>query len=142
MLVLLVAGARRFLNAGVETGLDREAGMLHNAAMASDRKTVDFIVEQIAGAGVISARLMFGEYGVYCNGKMVAIIGDDRLFLRLTSGGRAFAAEAEEVSPYPGAKPHLLIDAERWDDSEWMTELVRITCIELPLPKPKKAKRS
>ena len=39
-----------------------------------------------------------------------------------------------------GAKPHLLIDPERWDDSEWITELVRITCSELPLPKPKKAK--
>jgi TfoX/Sxy family transcriptional regulator of competence genes len=112
------------------------------AVMASDRKTVDFIIEQIAGAGAISARPMFGEYGVYCDGKIVAIIGDGQLFVRPTSGGRAYAAEAEEVSPYPGAKHHLLIDAERWDDGEWMTELVRVTCIELPLPKPKKAKRS
>jgi TfoX/Sxy family transcriptional regulator of competence genes len=85
---------------------------------------------------------MFGEYGVYCDGKMVAIIGDEQLFVRPTSGGRAFATDAEEVPPYPGAKPHLLIDAERWDDSEWMSELVRITCAELPLPKPKKAKPS
>ena len=109
--------------------------------MASDRKTVDFIIEQIAGAGTVSARPMFGEYGVYCDGKMVAIIGDDRLFLRPTPGGRAFAAGVEELSPYPGAKPHLLIDADRWDDSEWMAGLVRITCLELPLPKPRKAKR-
>ena len=116
--------------------------MRHNGAMASDRKTVDFIVEQIAGAGDVSARAMFGEYGVYCDGKMVAIIGDDQLFVRPTSGGRAFAAEAEEAAPYPGAKPHLLIDAERWDDSDWMSELVRITCSELPLPKPKKTKPS
>ena len=85
---------------------------------------------------------MFGEYGVYCDGKMVAIIGDEQLFVRPTSGGRAFAVEAEQVSPYPGAKPHLLIDAERWDDRDWMTELVRITCAELPLPKPKKTKPS
>ena len=110
--------------------------------MATDRKTVDFIVEQIAGAGTVSARSMFGEYGLYCDGKMVAIIGDEQLFLRPTSAGRAFATEAEDVSPYPGAKPHLLIDAERWDDGEWMTELVRLTCAELPLPKPKKPKRS
>src|SRR5687768_3043631 len=99
-----------FPDASAKTGLDCKPVMRHNAAMASDRKTVDFIVEQIAGAGVVSARPMFGEYGVYCDGKMVAIIGDDQLFLRPTSGGRAFAAEAEEVSPYPGAKPHLLID--------------------------------
>ncbi|HEY6815114.1 MAG TPA: TfoX/Sxy family protein [Croceibacterium sp.] len=110
--------------------------------MASDRKTVDFIVEQCAGAGDVSARAMFGEYGVYCDGKMVAIIGDDRLFVKPTPGGRAFADGADEASPYPGAKPCLLIDAERWDDSDWLTELIRITSLELPLPKPKKAKRS
>jgi TfoX/Sxy family transcriptional regulator of competence genes len=116
--------------------------MRHNAAVASDRKTVDFIVEKIGGAGDVSARAMFGEYGVYCDGKMVAIVGDDQLFVRPTAGGRAFAPDADEAAPYPGAKPHLLIDAERWDDGEWMSELVRITCSELPLPKPKKAKRS
>jgi TfoX/Sxy family transcriptional regulator of competence genes len=110
--------------------------------MPTDRKTVDFIVEQAAEAGTVSARAMFGEFGMYCDGKMVAIIGDEQLFVRNTSAGRAFAPEAEEVSPYPGAKPHLLIDAERWDDSEWMSELVRLTCAELPLPKPKKPKRS
>ena len=78
--------------------------MLPNAAMSSDRKTVDFIIEQIVGAGVVSARPMFGEYGVYYDGKMVAIVADDQLFLRPTSGGRAFAVEAEGVSPYPGAQ--------------------------------------
>jgi TfoX/Sxy family transcriptional regulator of competence genes len=110
--------------------------------MATDRKTVDYIVEQASGAGVVAARAMFGEYGLYCDGKMVAIVGEDQLFLRPTAAGRAFAADAEEVPPYPGAKPHLLIDAERWDDREWLSELVRLTCAELPLPKPKKPKRS
>ena len=109
--------------------------------MASDRKTVDYIVEQMAGAGTVSARPMFGEYGVYCDGKMVAIIGDDQLFIKPTTGGRRIASEAQEVAPYRGAKPYLLVDAERWDDRDWMAELVRVTAGELPLPKPKPAKR-
>ena len=84
---------------------------------------------------------MFGEYGLYCDGKMIAIIADEQLFIKPTNGGRSLAEGAEEVSPYPGAKPCLLIGPDRWDDREWMSELARITATELPAPKPKSAKR-
>ena len=103
--------------------------------MASNRRTVEFFVEQAAAAGAVSARPMFGEYGLYCDGKMVGIIGEDQLFIKPTAMGRSFAGGADEVSPYPGAKPCLLIKPDRWDDAEWMSELVRITAAELPPPK-------
>lgn len=110
--------------------------------MATDRKTVDYILEQIAGAGAISAKAMFVEYGLYCDGKMVAIIGNDQLFVKPTAGGRALAPDAEEASPYPGAKVCLLIDADSWDDREWLSELVQITAAELPAPKEKVRKEA
>jgi len=106
--------------------------------MATERKTVEYLVDRMSKAGAVSARPMFGEYGVYCDGKMVAIIGDGQLFLKPTPAGRALAADAEEVPPYPGAKPHLLI--EGWDDQDWLSDLVRATAAELPTPKPKPAK--
>ena len=109
--------------------------------MPTDRKIVDYIVDQIAGAGSVAAKPMFGEYGLYCDGKMIAIIGDEQLFIKLTEGGRSLANGAEEVSPYPGAKSCLLIEPDRWDDRLWMSELARITAAELPVPKPKSAKR-
>lgn len=109
--------------------------------MATDPKTVDYITNQIAGAGAVAAKPMFGEYGLYCDGKMIGIIGNDQLFIKPTSGGRTFAPECEEVPPYPGTKPCLLVDADRWDDRDWLTELARITAAELPTPKPKPAKR-
>jgi TfoX/Sxy family transcriptional regulator of competence genes len=106
--------------------------------MATDRKTVDYIVEQIAGA--VAARPMFGEYGLYSDGKMIGIIADEQLFLKPTAGGRALAGHAEEAAPYPGAKPYLLIEAERWEDRDWLTDLVRVTTAETPAPKPKRVK--
>lgn len=109
--------------------------------MATDRKTVDHIVDQIAGAGAVSARPMFGEYGLYCDGKMIGIIGDGQLFIKPTDGGRALAKDAEERPPYPGAKPFLLIDADGWEDRDWLADLVRTTAAELPMPKPKPAKK-
>ncbi|WP_443486874.1 TfoX/Sxy family protein [Novosphingobium aerophilum] len=110
--------------------------------MASDRKTVEFLVEQMAGGGTVTAKAMFGEFGIYCDGKMVALVCDDHLFVKSTVGGRAFAAGAEEAPPYPGAKPCLLIDAEQWDDSEWLAEIVRITFQELPAPKVRAKRKS
>ena len=106
--------------------------------MASDPKTVDFIIDQIAAAGDVSARKMFGEYGVYCDGKMVAMVCDDQLFVKPSAGARALAPDLGEGVPYPGAKPCLLVDTDRWDDRDWLTELIRISARELPAPKPKK----
>ena len=106
--------------------------------MVTDRRTVDYLVDQMAAAGAVTARPMFGEYGVYCDGKMIAIIGDEQLFIKPTPGGRALARDAKEASPYPGAKPHLLIDADRWEHHEWLADLVRVTAAELPAPKPAK----
>jgi TfoX/Sxy family transcriptional regulator of competence genes len=108
--------------------------------MATDRRTVDYLIDQMAEAGVVTARPMFGEYGVYCDGKMIAIIGNEQLFIKPTAGGRAWSRDAEEVPPFPGAKPYLLIDADRWEDPDWLAALVRVTAAELPAPKPKPAK--
>ncbi|KVD34415.1 competence protein TfoX [Burkholderia ubonensis] len=106
--------------------------------MASSQSTVDFIVEQMAAAGAVSARKMFGEYGIYCDGKMVALVCDDRLFVKPTPDGKAFLGECEECPPYPGAKPCFVISGERWDEREWLSRLIRITAAQLPPPKPRK----
>jgi TfoX/Sxy family transcriptional regulator of competence genes len=109
--------------------------------MSSLQTTVDFILEQISAAGNVSARKMFGEFGVYCDGKIVALICNDQLFVKPTSSGRAFLGEVVEAPPYEGAKPSLLIDDNRWDDAEWITELIRVTAQDLPAPKAKKPKK-
>ncbi len=109
--------------------------------MASQQETVDFIVEQSAKAGAVSGRKMFGEYAIYCNGKMVALICDDRLFVKPTNAGRAFIGTPTEASPYKGAKPCFLISGDQWDDADWLAELIKVSTAELPLPKKKKPRR-
>ena len=107
--------------------------------MASRQSTVDYLVEQMAGAGEISAKKMFGEYGVYCDGKIVALICDDQLFVKPTPGGKAMAGECEEGTPYPGAKPHLLVSGGKWDDHAWLARLISLTAAELAATPKKKA---
>lgn len=105
--------------------------------MSSKQSTVDFILEQITNAGTVYAKKMFGEYALYCDDKVVALVCDDQLFVKPTKAGKAFISNYIEGHPYVGAKPYLLISGEIWDDKEWLTELIQITAAELPLPKKK-----
>lgn len=108
--------------------------------MSTQQKTVDYILEQSAGAGGITAKKMFGEYGMYCDGKVMAFICDDQLFIKPTEAGRAYLGEVTEAEAYPGSKMYFLIDGDRWDDADWLAGLVKATADDLPVPKPKKVK--
>lgn len=108
--------------------------------MSSRQSTVDFILDQVADAGRVSAKKMFGEYALYCNTKVVALVCDDQLFVKPTNAGKTFINDYVEGIPYPGAKPYLLISADLWEDREWLTQLIQITALELPPPKKKKTK--
>lgn len=107
--------------------------------MSSDPVFVEYVCDQIGGAGSIAYRKMFGDYAIYCDGKVVALVCDNQFFVKPTAGGRAFIGAVAEGLPYPGAKPYFLIGDEL-DDREWASNLVRITAREVPPPKPKKKK--
>jgi TfoX/Sxy family transcriptional regulator of competence genes len=109
--------------------------------MATQKRTIDYLIEQTTGAGILSVKPMFGEYGVYVDGKMVGSVCDDQLFIKPTASGRVHAEPVSDAPPYPGAKPQMLIEADRWEDAIWLSELLRVTAAELPAPKPRKPNR-
>jgi TfoX/Sxy family transcriptional regulator of competence genes len=110
--------------------------------VASDLSFVEFIADQIQSAGEIRFRKMFGEYALYCNNKVVALICDNRLFVKQTESGRSFIEQNDsvvEAPAYKGAKNSFLIE-DKFEDHEWISTLIQITAEELPEPKPKKKK--
>jgi len=71
--------------------------------MASD---VDFVAHVCGQAGLgnaLSYRKMFGEYALYLDGRVVALVCDNMLFVKPTDAGRALLGAVEEAPPYPGA---------------------------------------
>ncbi len=108
--------------------------------MASDQSFVDYVTGQMAGAGDIIAKKMFGEYGLYANGIFFGVICDNKLFVKPTAGGRQFIGEVVEAPPYEGAKNSFLIE-DQVEDADWLSELVTITTAELPPPKNRKKKK-
>lgn len=109
--------------------------------MASDLAYVQHVCDQLQDVGAISYRKMFGEYGLYVRGKMVALICDNQLFLKPTEVGRQLLGKPSEGRPYPGARPHFVLD-EHLDNRELLSALFRATEAALPAAKPKKKKRS
>ncbi len=106
--------------------------------MGSTQEFIDYIVDQIGDANDITYRKMFGEYALYLDGKVIALVCDDQLYIKPTDGGRKFIKDAKEAPPYPGAKMYFLI--EDHDNREWLSELARITAKEVPLTVKKKRK--
>lgn len=104
--------------------------------MASDLSFVEYVRDQMHGAGAVTFKKMFGEYALYIDEKIVALVCDNQLFVKPTAAGRALLHTVTEASPYPGAKPQLLI-TEQLDDRQFVAELMRATAAELPAPKPK-----
>ena len=108
--------------------------------MASDVSFVEFVADQIAGAGHITFKKMFGEFGLYCDGKIIGLVCDNQLFIKPTAAGRNYIQNPVEAPPYPGAKNYFLIE-DQIENREWLTRLVRLSADELPAPKPKSPKR-
>lgn len=108
--------------------------------MSSTQGFLDHVLAQFDRHCGVTAKKMFGEYGLFSGGKMFGMVCDDRLLIKPTAGGRAYIGRVVEAEPYPGAKPSFLIE-ERLEDREWLSELARITTRELPMPKPKKPRK-
>ena len=78
--------------------------------MATHKETVEFVLGKLRDAKRFSARAMFGEYALYADGVVVALICDDRLYVKILPASSELEGECEKGEPYPGAKPHYLID--------------------------------
>ncbi|MFV0244616.1 MAG: TfoX/Sxy family protein [Qingshengfaniella sp.] len=106
--------------------------------MASGQGTVDFICDQMAGAGQITWRKMFGEYGVYCDGTFIGVICDDTLFLKVTGPAGVAEPGLDLAQAYDGAKPSFRIPSEMLDDAARLAAFVQIVRDSLPVGKSKR----
>ena len=106
--------------------------------MASSKEYLQYVLEQLSGLGGVSARAMMGEYLLYCEGKLIGGVYDDRLLLKPTKTAirilEASSGGAQTDIPYPGAKPMLVADV---DDRELTVRVLRAALEELPEPKRK-----
>jgi DNA transformation protein len=78
--------------------------------MATQKETVEFLLAKLRQPQTFSARAMFGEYALYADGKVVALICDDLLYVKILPASQELEALCEKGEPYPGARPHYLVE--------------------------------
>jgi TfoX/Sxy family transcriptional regulator of competence genes len=108
--------------------------------VSTDQGFVDFIIDQTGTAGSITYKKMFGEYALYCDGQVVALVCGNKLYVKPTNAGRDFIGAVVEAKPYPSASPRFLIE-DKIDDRKWLSKLMKITADELLTQKTKKNKK-
>src|SRR5881628_423116 len=105
--------------------------------MATQKETVEFLLSKLRDPKRFSARPMFGEYALYADGKVVALVCDDRLYVKIVPASAELEPLCEQGAPYPGARPHYLVEEGQ------LSSLPRLTTILCAIAKslPEKKKR-
>lgn len=109
--------------------------------MSTKAEAADALVDLLndaLGARRVTARRMFGEFGLYCDGRFFAVICDDTLLLKPLPELRAAMGTPEEAPPHPRAKPWLRPSGEDLDDPARIARLVQVALDHLPPETPRK----
>lgn len=109
--------------------------------MATQKETVEFIIEKLNAPRTFATRAMFGEYALYCNGKVVALICDDTLFVKILPASAVLADMCEQGEAYPGSKPYYIVPEDMLREGGHIAEILIDIAASLPTKKPKIKKK-
>lgn len=92
--------------------------------MSTSAQTIAHLLDLLQGQAALTARRMFGEYALYLDGKTVAFVCDDQLFLKPLPQAMALLPGREMAPAYPGSKLYILV-TEDLDDPDLVGRALR-----------------
>ena len=111
----------------------------------------DFVLEQLATAGRLASRRMFGGVGLYLDGLFFALIDDDTLYFKTDDSNRERYRQAgsQPFCPYPDRPDYQMgywaVPAEVLEDAEalkaWAREALAVALRSKPARRPARARR-
>ncbi len=105
--------------------------------MATQKETIEFILSKLRDRSRFSTRAMFGEYALYADGKVVALVCDDLLYVKILPASQALEPLCDQGEPYPGAKPHYLVEEGQLSTLENLPAILAAIAASRPAPKTK-----
>ena len=103
--------------------------------MSTQPETIEFILEKLQGAKHFSARAMFGEYALYADGKTVALVCDDLLYVKILPQSASLEKLCEKGEPYPRARPHYIATEDIIGEMDELPDILRAIARALPAKK-------
>jgi DNA transformation protein len=108
--------------------------------MSTQKETIEFILQKLGHPRRFSTRAMFGEYALYADGKTVALVCDDQLYVKILPASKELEDVCEKDSPYPGAKDHYVIEEGELSKLDQLPAILFAIADSLPAKKKKKSK--
>lgn len=100
--------------------------------MSTTKDTIQFILKKLRNPIRFTARAMFGEYALYADNKVVALVCDDLLYVKICPASAPLETVCEKDSPYRGAKPHYVVDEEKMDALSTLPDILCMIAQTLP----------
>jgi TfoX/Sxy family transcriptional regulator of competence genes len=109
--------------------------------MGTHKDAAGYILRRLGHEGRFSVKAMFGEYALYADGRVVGLICDDQLFVKVLPESASLAGRCELAPAYPGSRDHYLVPEEMLAaDGQLAAMLLRVAQV-LPLPKGRPSSR-
>ena len=106
--------------------------------MSTQKDVVEFIMEKLRDPKRFTTRAMFGEYALYCDGTVVALICDDLLYVKILPASTELESECEKGPPYPGAKLHYIVTEDQLVSIDDLPSILKSIAASIPVKKKKK----
>ncbi len=109
--------------------------------MSTQKETVEFILKKLGEPKHFSVRAMFGEYALYADGKVVGLICNDQLYVKILPASAELENICEKDEAYPGSKKFYVVPPQSGvpfaGEEVQLSEILLNIAKALPTPKKK-----
>ena len=93
--------------------------------MATSKDFVVYLQDCLRHVRSLRFKSMFGEYAMYAEDTVVALVCDQTVFIKVSEGTNALLAERVKLGlPFPGAKPAYMLTEGELEDDDLMTQVI------------------
>ncbi len=109
--------------------------------MSTQKETTEFILEKLGEPKHFAVRAMFGEYALYAGGKVVGLICNDQLYVKILPESKELESVCDKDEAYPGSKEYYVVEEVQLSQLHNLPDILLNIAKALPEKKPKKAKK-
>ncbi len=105
--------------------------------MSTQKETVEFILEKLGEPKRFAVRAMFGEYALYADGKVVGLVCDDQLYVKILPASSELEDICDKDEAYPGSKPYYVVEEVQLSQLQHLPDILLDIAKSLPAKKLK-----
>ena len=105
--------------------------------MSTQKETIEFILEKLDDKR-FTTRAMFGEYALYADGKVVGLVCDDQLYVKILPASAGLEDICDKDEAYPGSKQFYVVEESQLSQIPNLSEILLKIAESLPEKKIKK----